>query len=212
MKADMKLYWHPFSIIPWRVRIALREKHIACEEVTVDIYSSQQPGSEIRRLNPFGQIPVLEVGELRISESLAILEYLEETHPVPALLPRGAVERATVRQFMCWSTDYWPPAWKKWIAPRLANAAWTQESVQEGRKEISAHLDVLEAQLTGRDWIVDTYSLADICYAPLVLVLDRVGLAEEVAGRQAVARWVDGLRARPAVRETMMPIPGAERS
>jgi glutathione S-transferase len=200
----MKLYWHPFSIIPWRVRIALREKNLKCEEVVVDIFNLKR-NPDFLRLNPFGQIPVLEDGALVIAESIAILEYLEERHPDPPLLPRVPAARATARQLMCWSTDYWPPAWRKWMAPRFPGATWSNESVQEGRSKIASHLDVLAERLAMRDWLVDAYSFADICYAPLVLVLDRVGLADEVTSRPAVARWAARLRERPAVRETMMP-------
>ncbi|HVN85015.1 MAG TPA: glutathione S-transferase family protein [Candidatus Binatia bacterium] len=203
----MRLYWHPFSLIPWRVRIALHEKGIAYEEVKVDVYSSPERSSEFLRLNPFGQIPVLEDDGLVIAESLAILEYLEERCPTPALMPVDPGARAIARQWMCWSTDYWPTAWKKWVAPRIPGGTWTNESVSEGRREIAAHLDVLEARLADREWLVDRYSLADVCYAPLVLVLDRVDLAEEVSTRPAVSRWVDRLRQRPAVQATMMPSP-----
>jgi glutathione S-transferase len=203
----MKLYWHPLSLIPWRVRIALHEKGATYEEVQVDVYSSPQRSPEFLRLNPFGQIPVLEDDGLVIAESLAILEYLEERYPVPALMPVDVGARAIARQWMCWSTDYWPTAWKKWIAPRIPGGTWTNESVSEGRREIAAHLDVLEARLTEREWLVERYSLADVCYAPLVLVLDRVDLAEEVSTRPAVSRWVDRLRQRPAVQATMIPRP-----
>jgi glutathione S-transferase len=200
----MNLYWHPFSIIPWRVRIALREKDIACEEVSVDVFTTKR-SADFLRLNPFGQIPVLENGTLVIAESIAILEYLEELHPEPPLMPRDTEARAVARQFMCWSTDYWPPAWKKWMAPRFPGTTWTEESVGEGRAEIAAHLDVLAQHLDTCEWLVDTYSLADICYAPLVLVLDRVGLEDELAARPTVAQWTARLRERPAVQATMMP-------
>jgi Glutathione S-transferase, N-terminal domain len=119
----VKLYWHPFSIMPWRIRIALREKRLAAEEVLVDVTTSGTRKPEFLRLNPFGQIPVLEDGALTISESMAILEYLEERYPEPALLPRELPLRARARELMCWSTDYWPPAWKKWMAPRPARCA-----------------------------------------------------------------------------------------
>jgi glutathione S-transferase/GST-like protein len=74
----------------------------------------------------------------------------------------------------------------------------------EGRREIAAHLDVLEMPLKEREWLVGDYSLADVCYAPLVLVLDLVGLEDEVSARPAVAQWLSRLRERPAIRDTMM--------
>ena len=201
----MKLHWHPYSIMPWRVRIALREKGLKAEELIVDLPGGAQRRPEFLRLNPFGQVPVLEDGDLVLSESLAILEYLEERQPEPALLPPDPKTRAIARQLMGWSTDYWPSAWKKWMAPRLGDRTSTAASVAEGRRELGAHLDVLAPRLEKRSWLVGDYSLADICYAPLVLVLDRVGLAEEVQERPAIARWVERLQARPAVRESTMP-------
>jgi glutathione S-transferase len=77
----MRLYWHPFSIFPRRVRIAIREKGIRCEEVEVDLPGGATRAAEFRRLNPFGQVPVLE-DEGVVTESVAILGYLEERHPV----------------------------------------------------------------------------------------------------------------------------------
>ena len=201
----MKLYWHPFSIMPWRIRIALREKGLTADEVIVDLPGGGQRRPEFLRLNPFGQVPVLEDGDLVLSESLAILEYLEERHPEPALLPPDPRARALVRQLMGWSTDYWPSSWKKWMAPRLGDRSSTPASVAEGRREMGAHLDVLAPRLATQDWLVGDSSLADICYAPLVLVLERVDLGEEVRERPAIARWVERLSTRPAGRVSMMP-------
>ena len=127
----MKLYWHPFSIMPWRVRVALHEKGIAYESVEVDVLASAQRKPEFLKLNPFGQLPVLQHDGMTISESIAILEYLEERYPAPALMPADVVARAQARELMCWSTDYWPTAWKKWMAPRLKGATWTDASVLE---------------------------------------------------------------------------------
>jgi len=202
----MRLYWHPFSIFPRRVRIALREKGLDFEEVEVDVLRGEQKAAEFRRLNPFGQIPVLTDGDLTIAESIAILEYLEEKHPEPSLLPEGASERALVRQFMLWSSDYLPPAWKAWMAPQISPERPIDEaSVARGRDEIAAHLDVLAARLHDSPWLVERYSLADICYAPIVTVLDRVGLGELVAARPEVAAWIERLNERPAVSSTAPP-------
>jgi len=96
----LRLHWHPFSIIPRRVRIALREKNVPFEEMEVDLLSGAHREAAFRRLNPFGQIPVLEDGDLVICESVAILEYLEERFPSPCLLAADVAPRAITRQFM----------------------------------------------------------------------------------------------------------------
>lgn len=202
----LRLHWHPFSIVPRRVRILLREKGIACEEVEVDVpgRAHREPG--FRRLNPFGQIPVLEDGDLVICESVAILEYLEERFPDPRFLSADVRARATTRQLMLWSGNYFLGPWEAWMAPAVAPEKPPDPAAREqARNDIAAHLDVLERRLAGRAWLVDEYSLADICYAPLVTVLDRVDLGDLVGARPAVATWVQRLRARAAVRDTAPP-------
>lgn len=202
----LRLHWHPFSIVPRRVRIALREKALACEEVTVDVLAREHRGPAFQRLNPFGLIPVLEDGPLVVCESIAILEYLEERFPDRPLLPRDAGARATTRQFMLWSGNHVNPWWEAWMAPAIAPDRPVDTLARDRAHDaIAEHLDVLAARLGGRDWIVDDYSLADVCYAPVLTVLDRVGLGHLVEARPAVAAWVERLRARPAVRATDPP-------
>ncbi len=64
---------------------------------------------------------------------------------------------------------------------------------------------MLEAQLADQEWLIGEYSLADVCYAPFVLVLDRVELGDEITKRSGVLQWVERLNRRRAIIETMMP-------
>ena len=204
----LKLYTHPFSIVPWRVRIVLHEKGLDYESVKTNLYT-MEPTSAFLRLNPFAQIPVLDDDGFVIAESIAILEYLEEKYPDPILMPDDLQLRATARKLMCWGTDYWPPAWKMWMAPRLPKEMadpWTDASVSEGRRRIAIHLDVLEKQLANQEWLLADFTLADVCYAPFVLVLDRVDLGDEIESRASVKRWVNQLNDRRSIIETMMPL------
>ena len=204
----MRLYWHPLSIIPRRVRIALREKAIACEEVEVDLPGGALREAAFRRLNPFGQVPVLEDGTLVVAESIAILEYLEERFPAPALLPAAPAERARCRQYMLFAGDYLNGAWEAWMTPYFSPSVPTDApSVRTGRDQIAYHLDVLEERLAGQEWLVDTYSLADICYAPVVTVLDYVRLGDLLTTRPAVRAWIERMNERAAVRDTGPPRP-----
>ena len=199
----MKLYWHPFSVFPRRVRIALREKSIPCEEVEVDLPGGALKTEAFARLNPFGQVPVLEDGDLVIAESLAILEYLEERHPAPALLPQDAAGRARVRELMLWSGDYLAPAWKVVVTPLFSPAVRPDDaSVTQGRDALAHHLDVLEARVGAGEWLVGTYTLADVCYAPFVTGLEQIGAGDLLHKRRYVKAWIERLAARPAVRAT----------
>ena len=199
----MRLYWHPFSLFPRRVRIALREKGIACQEVEVDLPGGATRGSEFRRLNPFGQVPVLEDDGLIIYESVAILEYLEERHPAPALLPRDLGTRARARQLMLASGDYFGAPFKRWLTRLFAaEATWNRPDQERAVIELGEHLDALEPMLTGRDYLVEAFSLADVAYAPLVCELEACQLGHLLAARPAVRAWVERLRARPSVRAT----------
>ncbi len=203
----LKFYTHPFSIVPWRVRIALHEKGLEYESVETNLYT-MEPTSAFLDLNPFAQIPVLDDDGFVIAESMAILEYLEEKYPDPILMPDDLQLRATARKLMCWGTDYWPPAWKMWMAPRLPKEMadpWTDASVSEGRRRIAMHLDVLEKQLANQEWLLADFTLADVCYAPFVLVLDRVDLGDEIESRASVKQWVNRLNSRRSIIETMMP-------
>lgn len=95
----MKLYHYYRSSASYRVRIALNLKGLPYEPVAIDLSPgvTAQRSAEYLALNPEGLVPVLVDGERTLSQSLAIIEYLDETHPEPPLLPRAAAARARVR-------------------------------------------------------------------------------------------------------------------
>jgi glutathione S-transferase len=200
----MRLLWHPFSLFPRRVRIALREKGIACDEMVVDLPGGALREPAFRRLNPFGQVPVLADGEVIVYESLAILEYLEERNPSPPLLPADAAGRAQARQLMLASGDYLAPPFKRWLTRLFTpEAEWDRADQKRARDEIGFHLDVLAGVLGGRGYLVgERFGLADVAYAPLVCELAACQLGDVLDARPAVAAWVERLRARPSVRDT----------
>ena len=92
-----KLYSYFRSSAAFRVRIGLNLKGLAYDIVPVHLARGEQRLPEHLQRSPQGLIPVLEDGELSLHQSLAILEYLDETHPQPPLLPSDAAGRARVR-------------------------------------------------------------------------------------------------------------------
>lgn len=93
----MKLYTYFRSSAAFRVRIALNLKGIACDSVAVDLRPGAHRRPDYLACNPQGLVPALEESGTVIPQSLAIIEYLEETHPRPPLLPSSALDRARVR-------------------------------------------------------------------------------------------------------------------
>ena len=95
----MKLYSYFRSSASFRVRIALRLKGLDVEYAPVHLTrgGGEQFSPAYRALNPAGLVPALDDGGTLLTQSLAIIEYLEEKYPQPALLPAGAADRARVR-------------------------------------------------------------------------------------------------------------------
>jgi maleylpyruvate isomerase len=95
----MKLYTYLRSSAAYRTRIAINLKGIRCETTDIDLRAaaSDQHKPEFLAVNPQGLVPALVVEDTTIAQSLAIIEYLDEIHPDPPLLPRAPVDRARVR-------------------------------------------------------------------------------------------------------------------
>lgn len=93
----MKLYTYYRSTAAFRVRIALNIKGLAYETVSKRLRSAEHRRAEFLAVNPQGLIPALDDGGTIVSQSIAIIEYLEEKYPQPSLLPSAPADRARVR-------------------------------------------------------------------------------------------------------------------
>jgi maleylacetoacetate isomerase len=169
----MKLFSFWRSLATYRVRIALNLKGIVVEEVIqVNLVKGEQRAAAFRAVNPMMAIPALTDGEgPALVESLAIIEYLDETHPSPPLLPRDARGRARVRALaQIVACDCHPL-----IVPRVREYLEHECKLDENtRNAWCAHwhiaaLGALETHLrdkaTGRYAHGDAVTLADICLA-----------------------------------------------
>ncbi len=169
----MKLYGFWRSLATYRVRVALALKSIQAEAVSINLLQGKQHTDEYRAINPQRVVPALVVDDgPPLFQSLAILEYLEETHPQPALLPQDPRGRARVRGLaQIVACDGHPL-----VVPRIRNYLERELHVDEaGRNRWLQHwtlaaLEALEAHLaaereTGRYCHGDSPTLADICLA-----------------------------------------------
>ena len=174
------------STAAWRVRIGLAWKGLAWDAIPIDLTEGEQQTRAYRNRNPQGLIPTLEDGDLTISQSLAILEYLEESVPDPALLPKGAAERARVRQLALAIACDIHPLQNLRVRRLLGQThAWTEhEQTLWCRHWIQEGLDAYEAwvgESAARFSVGDTPTLADLCLIPQLHNARRYG--------NDLARW-----------------------
>lgn len=94
----MRLFGYFRSSTSYRLRIALNLKGLAFENIPVSLLKSEQQSDEFKSRNPFAGVPVLEAGGVNRSQSMAILEWLDEAHPTPALLPADLEQRFLARE------------------------------------------------------------------------------------------------------------------
>src|SRR6516165_977480 len=169
----MKLYGFWRSLATYRVRVALALKGIKAEEVSVDLLRGAQHASDYKAVNPQSVVPALMIDDgAPLFQSMAILEYLEETHPEPPLLPRDPRGRARVRGLaLMVACDAHPL-----IVPRIRSYLEREMQLDEAaRNHWLQHwtllgLETLEARLakereTGRFAHGDAPTFADICLA-----------------------------------------------
>ena len=174
----MKLYGFWRSLASYRVRVALALKGLDAEEVSIDLLKGQQHSPEYRAINAQAVVPCLELdgGGTPLFQSLAILEYLEETHPQPPLLPKDGRGRARVRGLALIAAADGHPL----VVPRIRSFLEKDLKVDESaRNRWLSHwtlkaLEAIESHLakekeTGRFCHGDAPTLADICLSGQVI-------------------------------------------
>lgn len=171
----MKLYGYFRSSAAFRVRIALNLKNISHETAPVNLQAGAQSDPAYRAVNPQGRVPSLETDGAVLAQSLAIIAYLDETHPAPPLLPADALGRARVRAMANMIACDIHPLQNLSVLVYLRDAlgaaepdvtGWAQHWIAQGFAAVEAML--AESAATGRFCHGDQPGLADICLVPQV--------------------------------------------
>ena len=182
---NLRLYSYWRSSASYRVRIALGIKGLRFDYLAVNLAKSggEQNQPAYRAVNPQGRVPSLEVDGRVLTQSMAILEYLEEAHPAPALLPADVFGRARVRSLAnivaCDIQPLQNLVVTQYLQGRLglddaAVKAWLQEWIGRGLAALEASLERDHA--TSRFCHGDQPTLADVCLVPQCYAATRFGI------------------------------------
>ena len=199
----MKLYTYYRSQATFRVRIALNLKGLEREDSFLHLEHGDQYAAEYKAINPQMVVPTLIDGRAKLTQSLAILEYLEEKYPKPPLLPADLLSRAWVRALALVNVADSHPL----IVPRIRNyltgvlkldeaqrLAWIQHWIGLGLEAMEALL--AEHRESGRFCHGETPTVADICLVTQVTPAKMFKC--ELAPYEKVMRVYDGCMAIPA--------------
>ena len=179
--AERALYGYYRSTAAYRVRIALNLKGLSVADMPVHLRRGEQRGEAYRAINPLGLVPWFREDGLALGQSLAIIEYLEEAHPAPALLPKDLAQRAYAREIACIIACDIHPVGNLRVLEKLSadyqetadgRAAWNRHWMEAGFTAIEARL----RKTAGRFAIGDEPGLADLCIVPQLYNARRFGL------------------------------------
>lgn len=202
-ETPVKLYSGPLSLFTAKVRIALREKGVDAEIIDVPFgkqgYEPKHP--EVLRHNPKAQVPVLVDGELVLTDSTVILEYLEDLRPTPALYPAAAADKARCRQLEHFADEILFPPVFEFVTEIFykpdATDRDTARLAAAGKRveELQAELD---AVLGERDWFCGEFSVADITIFLVCMFAATLGQPVD-AGCARLSAWFERASQRPAI-------------
>ena len=195
----IKLYTFPPSTNSRKVRIALLEKGLEFERINIDLTKREQKNSDYLKIHPFGQIPALDDEGFIVYDSTIINEYLEDEYPYPSLMPRDSEGRARARMLEDFRDGHFNPFFVHIIQEtRKPEGERDAARIDSAKTEIAKAFDRIEQELKNKDYLVGSFSLADVAFMSNIDLLDRFGIAVDAAKYPKTVAWIARLKARPS--------------
>lgn len=194
-RAAMTLYSDPTSIDSHRTRIVLAEKGIAIDVISV--VDGELP-EDLLDLNPYHSTPTLLDRDLVLYDSRVIMEYIDERFPYPPLMPVDPVSRAQVRLALYRVEKDWFE-----MAHQCATATDRKQTAQTRKVLQESLLSSAELFAVKRFFLSEDFSLADASVAALLWRLPLYGVELNGNGAQPIRKYMDGMFARRAFRESL---------
>ncbi|KAI4301378.1 hypothetical protein L6164_034663 [Bauhinia variegata] len=203
--AAIKVHGSPISTATMRVIACLHEKELDFEFVVLDMANQQHKEEPFLSLNPFGQVPAFEDGDLKLFESRAITKYVARRYADKGteLISRDPEKMAIIGVWLeVESQQYDPPASK--LVKELALNPWlgfptNPAAVEENEAKLGTVLDVYEKRLSRSKYMAgDSFTLADLHHLPTIKYLMNTKAKKLFELRPHVSAWVADITARPA--------------
>jgi maleylpyruvate isomerase len=176
----MRLHGYFRSSASYRVRIALNLKGLSAEHLPHHLRKGEQRDPAYLAINPQGLVPTLQDQGIIITQSLAIIEWLEETHPEPPLLPKDALRRAHVRAFAQVLACDTHPVQNLKVLTRLRELGLAGEKVTDwaawANREGLTACEALLANEAGPFCFGEAPGMADLCLVPQLANARRFGV------------------------------------
>jgi glutathione S-transferase len=183
-----------------RVKIALHEKGLAYERVTLDLAKKEQKRSEFLKLNPYGKVPVINDNGQILFESCIINEYLDEQYPSPPLMPKDPYLRGRGRVLVDYALNYLHEPYWALRGEMLKKESERNIAIMEEKRHILRNLlQYLEEALGDKSYFLGEISLTDIDVLPRFLRMESYG-ALPTPSLPRIGAWLQRIKERPSVK------------
>lgn len=204
----MRLYHHPMSSNARRALMTAIHLGTELDLVVVDLAKGQQRTPEFLRMNPNGQVPVLDDDGFLLTESHAIMQYLADITPGQTIYPTEVRARADVNRWLFWSAYHFQPAisvlgWENLVKPMIGAGETDPKEVQRGEHLVTRCAQVLDGHLAGKQWVAqERLTLADLALAAPLMVTGPARLP--VTGYANLQAWFGRVQELPAWQKTAL--------
>jgi len=183
-----------------RTKIALHEKGLAYDRVTLNLAKKDQKHPEFLKLNPYGKVPVLNDAGKILFESCIINEYLDEQYPNPPLMPKDPHLRGRGRVLVDYGLNYvHAPYWALRGEMLKKESERDAATVEEKRQTLRHLLQYLEEALNDKPYFLGEMSLTDIDLVPRFLRMEAYG-AIPTPSLPGITAWLSRMKERPSVK------------
>jgi glutathione S-transferase len=169
------------------------------ERINVDLSKREQKNPEYLKIHPFGQVPALDDEGFIVYDSTIINEYLEDEYPYPSLMPSDSETRARARLLEDFrDTHFNPYCVQIMYEVRKPEGERDAQRIENAKTQIAACFDRIERELQGKDYLVGSFSLADVAFMANLDLVDRFAIPVDANKHKNTAAWIARLKARPS--------------